>query len=142
MRDIAKKINRIIFALTLLFVTVSCIGDDDINAIFREPNWKLTYIKEGSVQRYAKEKIYSIEFYDQKFTVNTPGGATISGNWQANGDASHSFTCTNIRTTGNLSGDTLGLKMREILKNARTYDGDTNWLQIKQQDNIFMLFYN
>ena len=142
MRDIAKQINRVIFALLLPCLAMSCIGDDDINEIFREQDWKLTYIKEGSVQRYTKEKIYSINFQERTFTATTPSGATITGNWQANGDESHSFVCTGIRTTGNLSGDTIGLKMREILKNARKYNGDTNWLQIKQEENIFMQFYN
>ena len=142
MKHIVKKINRVIFALILPFAAVSCIGDDDINAIFKERDWKLTYIKEGSVQRYTKEKIYSIEFLDRTFTATTPSGATITGNWIANGDASRSFSCNNIRTSGNIKGDTIALKMREILTNAVSYSGDTNWLQIKQEEKVFMQFYN
>ncbi|MBO7302404.1 MAG: hypothetical protein J6U58_06825 [Bacteroidaceae bacterium] len=142
MKGIAKQINRVIFALILPLVAVSCVGEDDINAIFRERDWKLTYIKEGSVQRYAKDKIYSIEFLENTFTATTPKGVTITGNWHADGSALHSFECNNIRTNGNLSGDTIGLKMRDILKNAKTYSGDTNWLQIKQQDNVYIQFYN
>ena len=137
MRHIAKQIIRVIFALTLPLAAISCVGDDDINAIFRERTWKLTYIKEGSVQRYAKERIYSIEFLERTFTATTPNGATITGNWLANGDSSHSFTCSNIRTNGNIKGDTIALKMREILTNAKSYNGDTNWLQIKQQENTY-----
>ena len=142
MKHIAKQIIRAIFALSLPFVAVSCVGDDDINAIFRERTWKLTYIKEGSVQRYTKEKVYSIEFLERTFTATMPNGATITGNWLANGDSSHSFTCNNIRTNGNIKGDTIALKMRDILTNAKSYSGDTNWLQIKQQENTFMQFYN
>ena len=142
MKYIAKQINKAIFALILPFVAISCVSEDDINAIFREQEWKLTYIKEGSVQRYTKDKIYSIEFFEKTFTVTTPKGVTITGSWYANGNSSHSFECSNVQTRGNLSGDTIGLKMRDILKNANSYSGDTNWLQIKQQDNVFMQFYN
>ena len=32
--------------------------------------------------------------------------------------------------------------MVQILTHAKKYSGDTNWLQIKQQENVYMQFYN
>ena len=70
-----------------------------------------------------------------------PNGAAINGKWEANGN-SRKFQCWNINTTGNLKGDTIAEKMLQIFQNAKSYDGDTNWLQIKQQKNVFMQFYS
>lgn len=41
-----------------------------------------------------------------------------------------------------LRGDTIGEKMLNIFTNAKSYEGDTNWLQIKQQKNTYMQFYS
>ena len=125
-----------------LFSATACNTDDDINAIFRERTWNLTYIKSGSIKRYAKDKIYSIEFKNDNFTATTPNGATITGKWHADGSEVRSFTCSNVRTGGKIKGDTIAEKMYDLLKNAKNYAGDTNWLQIKQDNNTYMQLYN
>ena len=139
MKHIGKTIKRITFVLLLLTSTMACTSEDDIEEIFVDRTWTLTYIKEGATTRYTEGKKYSILFSDNAFTATTPGGNTITGYWQANGD-NRTFTCSNVRTNGNISKDTIAQKMRDILVSSKKYEGDTNWLRIKQQENVYMLF--
>ena len=140
MKSIAEQSKRVIFALMLAFSLASC-SKDDIDDIFIEREWKVTYINEGGVKRYTQGKKYTVQFLDNTFKATTPTGGTIEGNWQANGDT-RQFSCSNLRTSGLQAKDTIAQKMLQILTSAKKYDGDTNWLQIKQQDNIFIQFYN
>lgn len=141
MKDIAVRIKRVIFALVLMSGVAACTSDDDLKEIFINREWKLTYINDGSVKRYTKNRIYSVTFLDGSFSVAMPGGASINGKWKANGET-REFQCSNIRTSGNMEGDTLAQKMLQIFTNAKKYSGDTNWLQIRQNDNTYMQFYN
>lgn len=143
--------KRISFILRILILTaipvamVSCNNEDDIKAIFIDQTWYITYVKDGDTMRYPKQgKIYSIDFKDNGiFEARTPGGAAISGNWNADGsNGKHTFGCSNIRTTGSFSGDTIAEKMYGIIRNAKKYSGDIHWLQIIQDNNAFMLLYN
>jgi hypothetical protein len=141
MKDIAVRIKRVIFALVLMSGVTACTSDDDLKEIFIDREWKLTYINDGSVKRYTKNSIYSVKFFDGSFKVSMPGGASIDGKWRANAKT-REFQCSGIRTGGNFTGDTLAQKMLQIFTNAKKYSGDTNWLQIKQNDNTYMQFYN
>ncbi len=139
-----KRANRIIkFAALLIFACTmaACNNTDDINAIFREHTWYLTYIKDSNTERFPKEKLYSISFKNDNFEAYMPNGATIKGKWYADG-STHAFHCTQTRVEGSISGDTIAERMYSIIKNAQSYSGDTNWLQIKQDKNIYMQFYN
>lgn len=140
MKNIAEQIKRIIFAV-MLATTVAACSEDNIEDIFVEREWKLTYVNDGGVKRFTKDKVYSIQFFENSFKATLPGGGTINGNWSANGNT-REFRCSNIRTSGHFAGDTIAEKMIQILTNAKKYEGDTNWLQIKQQENVFMQFYN
>ena len=140
MKNIAKQIKRIIFATILVTAVIAC-KEDDINEIFVEREWKLTLINYGGEKKYTEGKIYAIQFFDNTFKATLPNGGTINGNWKANGNT-REFSCSNVRTSGSFAGDTIAQKMVQILTNAKKYNGDTNWLQIKQQENVFMQFYN
>lgn len=142
MKNYLKIPSKILMLSIALFITTACNTDDDINAIFRERTWNLTYIKSGSIKRYAKDKIYSIEFKNDNFTATMPNGATIKGKWFADGSEIRSFTCRNVVIDGRIKGDTIAENMYDLLQNARNYAGDTNWLQIKQDKNTYMQFYN
>ena len=61
MKTFAKKTTRIIFAFFMLLTTVACTQEDDINDIFEEREWTLTYIQEGTTQRYSNKK-YNVIF--------------------------------------------------------------------------------
>lgn len=129
--------------LLLLTLFTSCNTTDDIDAIFKGQTWYLTYIKTGSEQTTPKEgQLYSINFKNDKFEALMPNGATIKGTWHADGDGSHTFYCKNIEKNGIIIGDPIAEKMYSIISNAKGYDGDTNWLQIKQDKNTYMQFYN
>lgn len=141
MKTIAVQIKRVIFALVFASAVSACTSDDDIKEIFVDREWKLTYINDGSVKRYTKGKEYKVTFLDGSFKVAIPGGASIDGKWKANGDT-REFRCSDIRSGGIAAGDTIAQKMLQIFTNAQKYSGDTNWLQIIQQDNLFMQFYN
>lgn len=138
MEHIAKTIKRTIFAVALIAGIAACTKDDDIEDIFVDRAWTLTYIQEGGSRKYTEGKRYSMLFADGAFTATTPSGNTITGEWQANGDT-RSFTCYNVRANGNISKDTIAQKMYNILTNVKKYEGDTNWLRIKQQENVYML---
>lgn len=140
MNYFAEKIKSAIFAAALILTLASCSSEDDITEIFRDREWTLSLVKEGSVERYSSKK-YNVLFAESSFKAATPGGATISGKWEADG-GTKSFRCWDVRTEGNIKGDTIAEKMLQIFRNATSYDGDTNWLQIKQQNNVYMQFYS
>ena len=139
MKTFAETVKRIIFATMLLLATASCTHDD-IGEIFIDREWTLSLVKEGAIKRYSNKK-YNVLFTDENFNVTTPGGAGIKGEWAAD-NKNRTFHCWNIKTTGSLKGDTIAEKMLQIFTNATSYDGDTNWLQIKEQKNVYMQFYS
>ena len=100
----------------------------------------MSLVREGAVERYSNKK-YKVIFTDEEFNAIMPGGSAITGKWKAD-NKSRSFQCWGIKTTGSLRGDTIGEKMLNIFTNAKSYEGDTNWLQIKQQKNTYMQFYS
>ena len=143
MRNNLKILCRSLILLATVLVVTSCDRSDDINAIFRERTWYLTYIQEGDTKRFPKEKqLYSIIFKNDKFTATMPSGSMLKGTWNADGGERHSFYCRNIEKEGKIAGDTIAEKMYNILRNATSYEGDTNWLQIKQDKKTYMQFYN
>ena len=123
-----------------LFIFAACEKNDDIDAIFRERTWYVTFVKEGNTTEYAKDKLYSFEFKNT-LTVTMPNGATIKGNWYADGGGSHSFYCRNLEK-GKIIGDIIAEKVWEILNNAQSYEGDTNWLQIIKDKDTYIQLYN
>ncbi len=140
MRSIAKAAKSAIFALALTLT--ACNNSDDISEIFIGHDWKLTYIEEGGIRSWpSQDSGYSLMFSENSFNVTTPNGGKISGRWSANG-ATHQFSCTNIRTEGISANDTMATQMVNMLKEAKTYDGDTHWLQIIKEKNHLMQFYN
>ena len=140
MNNFAGRVKSAIFATTLLLLFASCSNDDNITEIFREREWTLSLVKEGAVERYSNKK-YKVQFADNSFDATMPGGATIHGKWEADG-GTKSFRCWDVRTEGSIKGDTIAEKMLQIFRDATSYDGDTNWLQIKQQKNVYMQFYS
>ena len=129
----------ILFATLFIFAT--CEKNDDIDAIFRESTWYVTFVKEGNTTEYAKDKLYSFEFKNT-LKVTMPNGATIKGNWYADGGGSHSFYCRNLKKEGKIIGDIIAEKVWEILNNAQSYEGDTNWLQIIKDKDTYIQLYN
>ncbi len=143
MKNNFKKAMKALFLSAMMAVMVSCEKNDDINAIFRERTWYLTYVQSGNTRYDNKGKLYSIEFRNDKFIVTTPNGATIKGVWFADGGGSHTFYCRNLEKSGELWRDDIATKMFDIFKKAESYEGDTNWLQIRTEDNkLYMQFYN
>ena len=141
MKYSAETIKRVIFAAILLAGVVSCTSEDDIDEIFIEREWTLTSVNEPGRTFYTENRLYSILFADGAFTATTPTGNTITGQWKANGDT-RSFACMNVRTHGDISKDTIALKMRDILTGAKSYSGTTLWLRIERDKKTYMLFGN
>ena len=140
MKFFAGKIKSAICAASLILVLASCNNEDSIKEIFRDREWTLSLVKEGAVERYSGKK-YNVQFAESTFTAAMPGGATISGKWEADG-STRKFRCWNVRTEGSIKGDTIAEKMLQIFQNATSYNGDTNWLQIKQEKETYMQFYS
>lgn len=137
-----KKITGIVFFLVAALSFCACSNEDDIGEIFTGHDWTLAFIQEGNDKSTPKDGDYTIVFNSSTFTLTTPANATITGNWQADGE-SRSFRCSNIRTTENINSDNTANKMKQLLQNATSYAGDANWLQIiVQTGNVFMQFHN
>ncbi len=133
--------KKIFFAIITTLLIVGCDNSDDLSEIFQNKTWKLSFFQEGRERNIAKEG-YSIRFYESSFTANTPSGAAIVGNWQAD-NKSRTLRCTNVRIgEGNIAKDTTATKMKLFLEKASSYNGDANWLQIRQLDNVYMQFHN
>lgn len=133
--------KKIFFALIATLLLTGCESGDDLGEIFLNKTWKLSFFQEGRERNIAKEG-YSIRFYESSFTANTPSGAAIVGNWQAD-NKNRTLRCTNVRVgDGSIAKDTTATKMKLFLEKAQSYNGDANWLQIRQQDNIYMQFHN
>ena len=47
-----------------------------------------------------------------------------------------------IKKNGKIAGDIIAEKIWDILNNAQSYEGDTNWLQIIQDKDIYIQLYN
>ena len=134
-----KSITFIILALTLALA--ACDNGDDLNEIFRNRNWTLSFFGEGE-NIYSVKGDYKITFYENVFTVTTPNKSSIEGYWEAD-NKSHAFRCRQVRvTSGTIAGDTTALKMKNILEKATGYAGDANSLQIIEMPNKFMQFHN
>lgn len=143
MKNSIRILGKSLILFTAIFAMASCDKNDDIDSIFRQETWYLTYIEdpESGGKVYANGKIYSIDFKTDKFTAVMPNGATITGNWYADGGGSHSFFCRNLDKSGEVWRDDIASKFFDILNNADSYEGDTNWLQIITKDkNKYMQF--
>lgn len=127
---------------TLLTLTIcACNDSDDISEIFHNRTWKLSFFQEGTTRTSAKAG-YSINFYENTLTATTPSGASFSGNWNAD-NKKRTFRCTRLQVTnGNIANDTTAQKMEKFLLNSSSYEGDANYLKIKQQSNVYMQFHN
>ncbi|MBO5865368.1 MAG: lipoprotein [Bacteroidaceae bacterium] len=133
--------KKIFFALIATLLLTGCESGDDLGEIFLNKTWKLSFFQEGRERNIAKDG-YSIRFYESSFTANTPSGAAIVGNWQAD-NKNRTLRCTNVRVgDGSIAKDTTATKMKLFLEKASSYNGDANWLQIRQQDNVYMQFHN
>lgn len=129
----------IILLASILFC--ACSQSDDIVDIFMNRTWKLSLIREGN-KNIDPKGIYSLQFFDGAFTATTPKGATISGKWQADG-SNRMFRCTQVSVSnGDISNDSIAKKMKNIFEKSESYNGDINYLQIKQQNNVYMQFHN
>lgn len=141
MRRIIEFIKYYIAAIALLFTFTACDNKDDLQDIFIGREWHLAFIQEGDVRK-APEKEYSIAFNNATFTLTTPSDAQITGRWQATNDP-RTFQCNGIKTSGSIDSDETAKAIQRILAEARTYNGDTNYLQIiAQPGNVYMQFYN
>ncbi len=139
MEHIKKHITAAIALLAILILT-ACNNKDDIEEIFTEKTWKLAFIQDGA-ERIVREKEYTLKFNKASFTFTDPQKATISGSWSADG-GTRQFICNNITTSGNIQGDQVTQKAREILQKAKAYIGDAKSLQIiEEPGNKYMQFY-
>lgn len=136
--------TKIILSLLLLSVTlVSCDSGDDLTEIFKSHTWKLSYFREGNRNTSpSNNSTYTLKFHDTTFAFTTKSGATITGYWQAD-NKERTFRCSQVKVNnGSIAGDSTALKAEKFFKEAKYYEGDTNYLKIKIQNNSFMQFHN
>lgn len=135
-----RIISSAMLLLTLLAVA-SCDKSDDLDEIFLNHKWTLSFFREGKNIAPVKGD-YTMTFQENTFSVATPAKAIIEGFWNAD-SKQHTFRCTNVRvTSGSIAGDTTATKMKNFIEKATSYGGDANALQIKIQDNAYMQFHN
>jgi hypothetical protein len=140
--------TKIILPLLLLpLMLISCNKGDDLREIFLSHSWSLAFIQEGhkenpEISSPAKNSAYTLKFYDDTFAFTTKNGTTITGYWQAD-NKERTFRCSQVRvSSGSVAGDRIAMKADSIFRNARDYEGDSNYLKIMIQENHFMQFHN
>lgn len=120
----------------------ACDSEDNVKGIFIENDWKLSFLIYDAQRTSIAGKVYSLDFTEQTFTFTTPTGATITGQWKADG-GTRSFQCNNVKVaSGSIGGDTIVPKVKDILENAQRYEGNDIYLQIHSADNNYMQFYS
>jgi hypothetical protein len=128
------------YLLLVVATIAACSREDDINEIFTGHTWQLTYIDDGGLRRWPGYNMsYSLQFTQTGFNASTPGGGSISGRWQANGET-HEFRCTDISSSNIANNDTIGRLMLKQLKEAVSYDGDIHYLKLIKDKNQQMQF--
>ena len=134
---------KILSLMLLAAIVGSCDTGDDLGDIFLDHPWTLSFFKEGTKITSPKQgATYKMTFYDNTFVLTTAGGVNITGNWVAD-NKERTFRCSQVKVAnGSIAGDTIAMKAEYILKNARYYEGDANWLQIQIQKNTYMQFHN
>ena len=139
MNRIKRTIKQMLMLLAVTTIA-ACTKGDDINEIFTGHTWQLTYIDDGGIRRWpAYNDNYSLQFTQAGFNATTPGGGSISGHWQANGET-RAFRCTDVRSSGIANNDTIGRLMLKQLKEAESYNGDIHFLKIIKDKNQQMQF--
>ena len=137
-----KNIVRLFTLVTFALFVAACNNEDDLQEIFVGHNWKLAFVQNGSTREVPVKGDYTFTFYDTNFRLVTPGGAIIGGSWQAGGK-SKEFRCSNVQVSGNISTDGIASIIVDILKNAKSYEGDSHYLKInKLRDKEYIQLYN
>lgn len=135
-----KRIIKHTLMLLAVATIAACSKGDDINEIFTGHQWQLTYIDDGGIRRWpAYNDKYSLQFTQTGFSATTPGGGSINGRWQANGET-REFRCTDVRSSSIANNDTIGRLMLKQLKEAESYNGDIHFLKIIKDKNQQMQF--
>lgn len=133
--------KKIVLLIIILTAVVGCDKGDDLQEIFQNRKWTLSFFREGSYINSIKGD-YRIQFHENVFTATTPRGVLIEGYWEAD-NKKKSFRCRQVKiTSGNIAGDTTALKMKSFLENATSYEGDANVLKIRELPNKYMQFHN
>ena len=135
--------TKIILLLLMSAAIVSCNSGDDLTEIFKSHTWKLSFFREGNRNTSPSgNSVYMLKFYDTTFAFTTKNGATITGYWQAD-NKDRTFQCSQVKVSnGSIAGDSIALKAEKFFKEARNYEGDSNFLKIMIQKNSFMQFHN
>jgi len=136
-----KRIGTILMMCLLL---MACSTDDDINEIFMGNRFKitgLTYNGQKTVKDvkefYEVNDTYWIAFSQSTFTGVLQPGMKIEGTWNANG--SNRALSIDITSPRNAEGASdICSKVFSILKNATSYSGDKNVIQIKRDNSSFI----
>lgn len=132
-----------IFLFSLLFV--SCSKEDDIDSIFNGRTWYITgaSINGSSINGEEIKSIYSVlDSYliyfssSNTFSGKLVSGSIIEGKWNA--DGKHQSIFLQFTKDDNVKSTTLSNNIYNILRNASSYNGDVNNLEIKQDGSNYV----
>ncbi len=139
------KIFNYIYILTMTLLCVSCSKEDDLNELFIGKKWLMTGATiNGNVMNSEVKNLYQsgtsayfINFATSSFNGTLSEGTNISGNWSADGEKK-SMTLSITQTSGNIS--VFDKNLYTILKNIKKYEGDSNIMILKQDDDNYIRF--
>lgn len=144
-------INKILKVFIMLSICVvvftSCDKEDDIDDIFVGKTWYVTgaTINGNSLtgdeikQLYVSPSSYMIHFSsDNTFSGTLVAGSHISGSWDA--DGKRQKISMHFTQSENVNQSTVSSNIYNILKDAATYSGDVNNIQIKEDKKNFVRF--
>lgn len=140
-----RYICLITLALTTLLIS-SCSQEDDINEIFIGKTWYMTGGRlNGSALNtevanfYTNPEAYVMIFQAGTFTGTLSSGVTFSGTWQVNAQNRKMSLNISRSTSMSLPFDN---NVYTVLKNITYYKGDSNYLELFQDNNNFIRFSN
>lgn len=145
-----KKTVIILYPMVLLMLMplfLSCDKEDDIDDIFIGKTWYVTgaTINGTSItgddikSLYVSPSSYMIYFSsDNTFNGILAAGSHISGSWNADGKKQK--MSMSFAKSENVNVTTLSSNIYNVLKDATSYSGDVNNIQIKEDHKNFVRF--
>lgn len=125
----------------------SCSNEDDVDDIFVGRTWYITgaTINGTSIdgdelkELYANPDTYYLNFAVQTFSGRLVAGSTLSGSWTADGK-NHTITLQ-VSQASNTDASVVSRNIYNVLRNAKTYSGDTHYIILYADKQNYVRFY-
>ena len=145
MKQVIHILSFILIVVCIGFSFVACNDEDDID-IFVGRTWKVSnlfgasnrpVLNEEQAKTIAKEGAFFLKFENRTAFTGRTLNQSFSGTWSV--DLKKRTISLRFRDTGNPS-DAISKMVINALKNTVSYDGDYNYLKLKDAEAPYILF--